>query len=115
MGQTTEEVQSEAKPAPALSGKKLLRFHVDCGRMGSLDGKFVLDADGQAELVKLYGETVNFGEVLGKHSDIGVVLKPEHIELVTDDHAFLDMAAKLRISLDSGFNPLDYVEEDDED
>jgi hypothetical protein len=109
MDQTAEDTQPTAA-ATTPDNKKLFRFHTYCGRMGKLEGQFVLNEEEQAELEKLYGKEIHFGEVLGKHSDISITLKRSEITVVTDDQAFLGMAAKLRISLDSGFNPLDYVD-----
>jgi len=90
--------------------KKLLAFHADCGRMGSLDGRFVLDEQEQAALAELYGSTISFGEVLGS-----IELLEKHITTVTDDAGFLDMAERLGVDLCSGFNPLSYADQDEDD
>jgi len=47
--------------------KKLWRWEVDCGRMGSLEGLFIEDEE---ELKALQGKEIYLGEVLGKHRDI---------------------------------------------
>ena len=94
------------------------RFHADCGRSGSLDGMFVCSESGKATLEKLIADEthVHFGEVLGKHSDIGGSIEEDEITLV--DASQDDIAAMLRVfsltGVDdwytiSGYNPLDYV------
>jgi hypothetical protein len=87
-------------------GKKLMEFDVYCGRMGSLEGRFILDDAEQAELDALMGKEIYFGEVLGKHSEVIIKLEPAYIKVVTDNESFLNEAARLGISLAHGFDPL---------
>lgn len=94
--------------------KKLYEFYCYFGRMGELSGRFVLDEEGQKELEDSYGRTVYFGEVLGKHSEIYLDLKPEHIKVITDDQVFLNRAEELKIDLDTGFNPLNYIDDSED-
>lgn len=89
--------------------KVLYEFNLDCGRMGHLDGRFLATP---SDLLKAYGKDVYFGEVLGKHSEIYCVLDAQHVSIVTDNTEFLSMAEKLGVSLESGFNPLQYLSED---
>lgn len=87
--------------------KKLWAFHVYYGRSGDLDGRFLTRTEAEEEKLRsLYGKRIHFGEVLGKHSDVAVHLEPEHVTLVTDDQAFLDMADHLKVDLRVGFDPL---------
>ncbi len=90
-------------------------FNVDCGRMGELDGRFVLDEDGWKRLQDLIEskEDVNYGEVLGKHSEIYGPVRPSEITVITEDQEWLSKARLLAIDLNSGFNPLDYYEPED--
>lgn len=94
-------------------------FNADCGRAGSLDGMFVCSESGKAKLDKLIADKtyVHFGEVLGKHSDIGGKIEEDEITLVEASQE--DIAAMLRVfgltGIDgwytiSGYNPLDYVD-----
>jgi len=94
------------------------RFNADCGSAGSLDGMFVCADSGKAKLDKLIADKtyVHFGEVLGKHSDVGGAIEPDEITLVEASQD--DIAAMLRVfgltGLDdwctiSGYNPLDYA------
>lgn len=95
--------------------KGIYEFYLDCGRSGSLDGIFVADS---GDLAKMYGHEVCFGECLGKHSEVSSIINEGHIELKTDDQAFItQFEAILGEGFESGFNPLSYYEpsEDDEE
>ena len=94
---------------------KLYEFNANFGRMGSLHGRFLLDEEREAKLPEIYGKTIHFGEVLRKHSDVSFVLRPEHLEMVTDDQEFLGRAKTLGISLESGFDPIQQYFEQVED
>lgn len=89
----------------------LYEFYWDCGRQGELEGKFYAT---QEEVDAAIGKQVCFGEALGKHSDVCGVLEQGEIKLVTDNQEFLQMAKDLNIDLTSGFNPLSYLDEDEE-
>lgn len=90
----------------------LARFLLDCGRMGSLNGMFVVE---KARLEAAYGSMLCFSEVLGKHSYIEVTFAPEHITIVSGDQAFLaEIVEKVGMTL-GGQNPLDYVQAPEED
>lgn len=92
--------------------KVIVEFGVDYGRMGSLDGIFVCEKE---DLEKLYGKEVYFGEVLGKHSDVSIDIDAECFEIRTEDQDFI--AKFIEIMGDgtiSGYNPFDYIDEDEE-
>ena len=62
--------------------KKLYKFYWDCGRMGSLEGVFVAE---ETELKAAIGKTIDFGEALGKHSEIdGPLLDKDITEISVD-------------------------------
>lgn len=86
---------------------KLYKFHWDCGRMGAIDGLFVADDEAVSQAI---GKTVDFGEALGKHSDISAVLEESDLVIKSDD---LDFIAKLIEVIGgrdiSGYNPLQYI------
>ena len=86
----------------------LYQWHWDCGRMGELHGIFVLKP---AEINAAIGKTVYFGEVLGKHSDVFGVLKAEDFERIDATPEFV--AEFFRHFASFGYNPLDYIEEED--
>ena len=94
---------------------RLVAFNYDYGRQGFLSGNFVLDETGWNRLQALIkdGDTVYFGEVLGKHSDVYGPIEDSDIGVVTEDQDWLYKAEELGINLDVGYNPLDYYEDKD--
>lgn len=89
-----------------MSKNYLWKFHWDCGRSGDLEGLFVATEE---EIEKAIGGYAQFGEVLGKHSDIYGTLDREDVEKI-------DVAPEIIAQLIphlgydwSGFNPLDYI------
>lgn len=86
--------------------KKLYRFQVGCGRMGDLLGIFVRE---EAEVKALIGKRVEFGEVLGKHSDIGMRMEEDHFKEMTDDPSFIAKFEEFELA--TGINPFGYLEE----
>lgn len=91
--------------------KKLYFFHWDCGRDGDLYGLFIADDNAVKELI---GQEIHFGEVLGKHSEIGGTLAEKDVTVKSDDPGFIerlrDMAGNDTIV---GYNPFDYCEVED--
>lgn len=90
--------------------KHIYRFSQDFRRMGSLNGVFVSTPH---EIEKILGKTVYFGEVLGKHSDVECEIGSDNIAILTSDADFIEKFEELGMS--NGFNPLDYVEESDDE
>lgn len=89
--------------------KILVEFFWDCGRCGELTGLFVTTKE---KLESLHGKEAYFGEVLGKHSEISGTLSEDDFTIRTDNQEFIELFDEL--VGDQGFNPLDYVQEDDE-
>lgn len=85
--------------------EKLYRFYWDCGRQGHLEGVFATD---EAFISKLIGKTVEFGEVLGKHSDIHGELKEKDFTVLTDDAEFIAKAKQYKL-VPTGHNPLQFL------
>jgi hypothetical protein len=82
---------------------------LDCGRMGDLTGTFL---SSEEEIMEAGGKRVYFGEVLGKHSEIYVDDFDElEVDLVTDDPDAVKIFRDY--SLTSGYNPFDYISEDE--
>lgn len=88
--------------------KVLVRFFWDCGRMGDVDGLFVTTKE---ELEKAYDKRVYFGEILGKHSEVYGTLERKDIEILSEDQIFIDQLTHLLGDHLSGYNPLDSIEE----
>lgn len=93
--------------------KLLVKFHWDCRRMGDVNGLFVTTQD---ELDKTYGKQVYFGEILGKHSEIYGPLNSEDITVKSDDQTFIGKLVEVIGSTTiSGYNPLSYLSEEEEE
>jgi len=91
---------------------KLYQFFWDCGRMGDLDGLFVAK---DIEVQSALGKSVCFGEVLGKHSEVSGTLDDADITVVSEDQEKIEWLVSVIGSPNiSGFNPLDYINEDEE-
>jgi len=97
---------------------KLWSFDADFGRHGYLSGLFIATDE---EITKLQDGYVNFGEVLGKHSEVLIdnFNIKDFITCVTDDQQLIDRLEKAFGSKTlSGYNPLGYIrgqEEEDEE
>ena len=92
--------------------KKIYKFHADCGRMGHLESIFVAEEE---EVKDVIGRDVYFGEVLGKHSEVGGVIEENEITVLSDDQDFVKKFIEIMgDGTISGHNPLDYYEGDDE-
>lgn len=101
------------QPGVVKRMKRLVEFYWDCGRQGHLSGRFVLDDEGWEKLNAAIGTDIYFGEVLGKHSEIQGTLDTGDLRVITDDQEFLAKAAELKINLGHGYNPLDYLRDED--
>ncbi len=88
--------------------KGLYRFKLDCGRSGDLEGVFIAT---EQQISDAVGKLAYFGEVLGKHSEVMCHLNRGHMRLLTTDCLAIQVVEKFQ--LESGFNPLEYIEEED--
>lgn len=94
-----------------MSDLKLWKFRYSC-RAGTLEGLFVAT---QKEIDKASKRTVYYGEVLGKHSDVELDLKPSYFtEQKVDPEALEKITASLGKTW-SGRNPLEKIAEDDDE
>jgi hypothetical protein len=100
---------------------RIYSYHVDCRRMGDLEGLFVVDEHGEACLRALIESKrdVNYGEVLGKHSEI--IVSVDDDELTPVDATQDEIATVLRVfgrsgcgtvAVLSGFCPLSCFDAD---
>lgn len=88
--------------------KKLYKLHIDCGRMGNIEGLFIAEEN---EVQNIIGKTVWFGEILGKHSDISVKLEESSIREITNDWNYIQWMLEVFGPTISGYNPLEYYTE----
>jgi len=93
---------------PTKTVKKLYKYQESFGRMGDLDGVFVLD---QEQFNRGMGMDVNLGEVLGKHSDITATIDETTVKELTDDQEFIERAITYGL-VPSGTNPFARLEEE---
>lgn len=92
--------------------KVIAKFYWDCGRSGEVDGIFVTTKEAIAAAV---GKEVYFGEILGKHSEVSGTINEGDITILTEDQDFITKFIEIMGSGDiSGYNPLSYLEEEDE-
>lgn len=94
-----------------MSKKVLWRFYWDCRRMGHVEGVFVAT---QAQVSAAMNKRVCFGEILGKHSEISGTLEEKDLTRLTDDQDFIAKAAEYGIA-SSGYNPLEYLSEEEDE
>ena len=93
--------------------KAIYEFYWDCGRMGDLDGLFIAE---QSDVEAAIGKEVYFGEVLGKHSEIYGTLAKEDLTVKSVDQNFIaQFEAIMGEGTISGYNPLEYLPEIDDD
>jgi hypothetical protein len=92
-----------------MSKKYLWKFYWDCGRNGDLEGLFVAT---EQEIQILIGKHANFGEVLGKHSEIYGTIEEDDIEKIDLDSKAIEKVILILGETWSGYNPLDYVRYD---
>jgi len=78
------------------------KLELDCGRMGSLTGLFIEESDHVDYLLESKIEA-QFGEVLGKHSDIHCTIDEGDISLCSDDPEVVRMVQKT--GMWCGYNP----------
>lgn len=93
--------------------KILCRYNLDCGRMGDLDGLFVTSEE---DLAAAMGKQVYLGEVLGKRSEVFHTLTEEHVEAVSRDQDKIEWLLEVAGGWPtiSGYNPLEYIEQEDD-
>ena len=92
--------------------KGLYQTTINCGRDGDLYGIFIAEAEDVTNLIESQ-RVIEFGSLLGKHSDIRGFLTPSDVRLVTTDEAYI--AQSVALGLPFGINPFDYLDENAEE
>jgi hypothetical protein len=85
--------------------------------MGDLEGLFIADPKIVSEAL---GKEMSFGEALGKHSEIYDTFDEDQIEILSEDQDKIQwlisvVGATNSCSSISGYNPLDYLAEEEDD
>jgi len=88
--------------------KKLYRFSLGYG-YGALFGIF---SEEEEVVEAAIGKSLSFGEVLGKHSDVHTVLSDVHLKLLSEDQKLIAQFDELGLA--TGYNPLNYLEEEED-
>ena len=90
----------------------IYEFFADLGRMGDLEGYFIATEKDVQELIDS-GEELQFGEVLGKHSDISFVVTADMITAKSGDKDAIALIRDIFQCGDSimGINPMEYLYE----
>lgn len=92
--------------------KAVYKFYYETYRSGSLEGVFIAEQS-KVEYLLRNGVEIHFGEVLGKHSDVSVIMDDVVLWEVSSDPAAIKIIEDL--DLESGINPLNHYYEDFED
>ena len=89
-----------------MSKKYLWKFEWDCGRQGTLESLFVAT---EQEIKDIIGKEANFGEVLGKHSEVYGTIEKGEIAKVDLDPETVEKVARILGDTWSGRNPMHYI------
>ena len=86
--------------------KYLWKFYWNCRREGEVEGLFVATED---EVNNSIGKEVRFGEILGKHSEVGGTIEEGEITKLDLDFETVEKVTKLLGNTWAGYNPLEYI------
>lgn len=89
--------------------KALYRLEFNCGRQGDLYGIFVADKE-SVDILVTECISVNFGEALGKHSEVYGEVDASEVSMITDDKNVIETVDEYDLS--TGFNPFDHYSTD---
>lgn len=92
--------------------KAFYKFDEGPGRDGSLSGVFFEDTDFVDSVLARHStdRVAYMGEVLGKHSDVDLLIDPSNITLITSDSEEVALFED-RLGGGVGYNPFDYLPE----
>ena len=81
--------------------EKVYKFVWDCG-YGCIEGVFVATPE---QVMSLIGQDADFGENLGKHSEVTGTIEPDDITLISEDPVVVEFIRANPF----GYSPLDYA------
>jgi hypothetical protein len=93
---------------------QLIKFRADYGRMGDIEAVFISTKE---SMKTLKGKTIYFGEILGKHSDIDYEFDAKDFKVISEDQEFIGNLKSIFGNSETiiGYNPFDYIDEDEEE
>lgn len=92
-----------------MEEKYLYKYYLDCGRMGDLTSIFISTPK---EIKSIIGKKVNFGEALGKHSEVCGELEEHEFMILSKDQDYVNKTLEILGTTISGRNPFYYLEEE---
>jgi len=96
-----------------MSESHLWDFNCYYGRSGTVSGMFIA---AQKEVDDIIGKTVYFGEILGKHSEVYFRIEKRHLTKVdVSQECVSELFNAYGSNTLSGYNPLDYYDDEDEE
>jgi hypothetical protein len=87
---------------------KLYSFYKSFGRMGSLEGVFSAH---DHEITQLLGKQLDFGEALGKHSEVVFGFSRSQVKVISEDQDFIKKFNEI-LPHGAGTNPFHGLEEE---
>ena len=87
--------------------KGIYKLFLDFG-YGTIEGIFVEERD---KVASIMGKTIDFGDVLGKHSEVIGEIDVGDISLVTEDTQAV--AIFERYNMETGYNPFYYLNDEE--
>ncbi len=87
--------------------ENIYKFSWDCGRMGSVTSVFIAD---EKKIEEAIGESIYFGEILGKHSEVYGSLDNNDLEIMSNNIEAIKILRDIfKGDSISGYNPLNYI------
>ena len=93
--------------------KKMYKFMWNCGSMGNVEGLFFAE---EKDVEEAIGLELYFGEILGKHSEVCGELEADDLkEIDISSDALKEMMDTFEGDTIVGYNPLEYISDEDEE
>lgn len=93
--------------------KHLFKFYWDCGRQGHIEGLFISTEEDVSN--KLIDKEINFGEVLGKHSEVHGIIESSDISIIYISKEALDELEFIIGDTVSGYNPFNHLKDEEDE
>lgn len=91
-----------------MNQRKLWKFSEDYGRYGKVEGLFIATEEDIDKF--LVGKDIDFGEILGKHSDVSIRFEKKNFKcLDVSDSTIMDLFTALDSRSIAGYNPFESI------